>query len=115
MPKWIRAVIFLAGATVTCIFFINFCSAIFNCGCTWLWAGAGDHCNVHTGPKHCPWCTMGQSGQYGLLAGMLLPQAWVSFYSGWSFVPRLAGTLLAFPGAGLVFALIAGLWQGYWN
>jgi len=40
------------------VFSTPYCGALFRCGCTWIWAGGSDKCNVHnpTGP-HCPWCT----------------------------------------------------------
>jgi hypothetical protein len=36
----------------------QYCALIFQCGCTWPWAGGSSHCNIHNtvgGPK-CPWC-----------------------------------------------------------
>ena len=35
----------------------QYCNLIFQCGCTWPWAGGSSHCNIHNpnGP-HCPWC-----------------------------------------------------------
>ncbi len=34
------------------------CGALFDCGCTWPWAGLAEHCNIHElGAAHrCPWC-----------------------------------------------------------
>jgi hypothetical protein len=37
----------------------KFCNFLYDCGCTWIWDGGWDDCNVHRtdgGPK-CPWCT----------------------------------------------------------
>jgi hypothetical protein len=112
-----RTVIFAVCAVVTCVFFINLCNAIYRCGCGSLWAGADAHCNVHnpTG-KHCPWCAIGGVGQKAILAGMLLPQAALSFWpAAWSWPMRLILTLAAFPAAGGVLGLIAGWMRGYWN
>ena len=35
----------------------QYCNLIFQCGCTWPWAGGSSNCNIHNpnGP-HCPWC-----------------------------------------------------------
>lgn len=37
----------------------KFCDFIFHCGCTYIWDGGWDDCNVHntTGAPKCPWCT----------------------------------------------------------
>ena len=34
----------------------QYCNLIFQCGCTWPWAGGSKYCNIHNpnGP-HCPW------------------------------------------------------------
>ena len=39
------------------IFLLPLCGLIFQCGCTYLWAGADSHCNIHvSGKPDCPWC-----------------------------------------------------------
>ncbi len=44
-------------AILTFTFITPFCGLMFRCGCTSLWSGAADYCNVHQpGPPHCPWC-----------------------------------------------------------
>lgn len=42
------------------------CGWLFQCGCTWPWAGLATHCNYYVDPvgEHCPWCQ-------SLLAGSL--------------------------------------------
>lgn len=39
------------------VFHNPMCGVVFQCGCTWNWAGGWAKCNVHnpTGPR-CPWC-----------------------------------------------------------
>lgn len=115
MPLWKRAVICLIAVAVTCVLFINFCNLVYQCGCTWLWAGAADHCNIHTGPRHCPWCAIGQSGQLMVWGSMVIPQAWIAFGSRLGFVPRLAAALAAFPVMGLLAAVAVGWQRGYWG
>ena len=38
---------FAISFAVTCLFFINVCDWMFDCGCHSLWAGADAMCNVH--------------------------------------------------------------------
>ncbi len=49
-----------AAITLTCILIIitPLCGWIFNCGCTWPWAGLDSHCNIHNASQQhqCPWC-----------------------------------------------------------
>lgn len=109
--------IFLCSAAFTLVFLINFCNLVYQCGCRSLWAGAADHCNIHTpGVKHCPWCSIGDAGFAGVTAAILLPQGILSFRPRrWHWTRRLAASLLAFPAAGLVVALAIGLATGYWS
>ena len=115
MPYWKRAAVFAVAAAVTCVFFINFCNLVYQCGCTWLWAGAADHCNIHSGPKHCPWCEIGTAGQLLVWLSMVIPQGVIAFATQLRFAQRLGAAILAFPGFGLITALVVGLWRGYWN
>ena len=116
MPVWQRGLIALLAVAVTCALFINYCNLVYQCGCTYLWAGGADHCNIHHGPKHCPWCQLGTNGQMLVWLSMVVPQAIVSFWLGpQGFLKRLIAALLTFPIAGLVPAIGLGLWKGYWN
>ena len=44
----------------------TFCDFIFNCHCTWTWAGGWEDCNVHNteGKPKCPWCMARQSVEW---------------------------------------------------
>lgn len=111
----VSAAIFAASATVTCTFYINFCSLVFRCGCQSLWAGAAMACNIHAAHgKHCPWCSHGKLGYGVVLAFMLIPQLVASTRGGW-WLWRLSAALLMFPIAGGVAALAIGMWDGYWS
>jgi hypothetical protein len=115
---WIpRLAIFLAGGAVTSIFFINLCATIYRCGCTWLWAGAADHCNIHIpGAKHCPWCDVGVTGHMSIYLIMIVAQALLSFWpGGMGWLLRLGLTLAAFPAVGIVLGLMVGWLKGYWS
>lgn len=115
MPLLHRWAIFLVAAAITCVFFINFCNFVFECGCTYLWAGSADHCNIHHGPKRCPWCAVGSQGQGVIWLSMILPQAAIAFRSRLALAPRLVLAILAFPGIGFLAALITGYSAGYWD
>jgi hypothetical protein len=63
------------------------CDAIFDCGCTWLFAGADAHCDIQRpGPPDCPICAnwlIGGPFFAGLLAG------WAGLVAlGLRFLPR---------------------------
>jgi hypothetical protein len=53
---------------VSLVLVYNLCNLVFTCGCTYVWAGAADGCNVHhaSGP-HCPWCSHGRDGFFWVL------------------------------------------------
>jgi hypothetical protein len=39
------------------IFLLPMCGLIFQCGCSYLWSGKDQLCNIHDpAPPHCPWC-----------------------------------------------------------
>ena len=57
------------------------CDLLFRCGCTWVWAGAAAHCNIHNPlPPHCPVCTDMFVG--GLFA--------IGLFAAWCLVVALA-------------------------
>ena len=96
------------------MFFINFCSLVFQCGCHSLWAGADRMCNVHAaGARHCPWCA--HNPAFGYLA-MVVPQALISFWpAALSWKTRLGAALGAFPVFGGLAAVVYGIASGYWK
>jgi hypothetical protein len=109
-----RVLTFAASVAVTFAFFINFCAAVYRCGCHSLWAGAAATCNIHhAGTKHCPWCAQ---NPWWALAAMIASQAAASFWPGEARWPlRLAAAVAAFPAAGGIVAAIQGYLAGYWN
>lgn len=115
---WIgRAAVLAVCAAVTTVFFINFCSLLYGCGCTFLWSGAAAHCNIHAATgRHCPWCVAGEATQRGIYLSMVATQALIVFWPlPWGWGRRLVLGLLAFPAVGTVIGLVMGLVQGYWN
>jgi hypothetical protein len=110
-------VIFVAAAAVTSVFFIDFCAAVFRCGCASLWRGADVRCNIHsTGAHQCPWCAHGMMASVIPWGLIVAAQAAVSF---WplrmrAFV-RLASAVAAFPVVGAILAVGYGIATGYWK
>ena len=112
-----RALICAIAFVVTSVFFINFCNLVFACGCQSLWNGADQHCNVHVSHgRHCPFCSHGMAGYSVIFAAIIAPQLAIPFWlrrgSWWT---RLAVTLAGFPVFGVIVALLAGWWDGYWT
>ena len=112
-----RIALFTASAAVTSVFFIDFCSLVYACGCRSLWAGADAACNVHIhGVKHCPWCSIGRAGSLGVWATIITSQAVACFgLAGLSPPARCISAFAAFPLTGGVLAFLAGAWLGYWD
>ncbi len=119
MSRTTSVVIFLIAATVTSLFFINFCATVFQCGCQSLWGVADKFCNIHHahahGGKGCPWCSFGYAGYTGVFGGILASQAACIFLTRWIWQVRLVAALLAFPLVGGLLAIVLGISTGYWS
>jgi hypothetical protein len=64
------------------------CSAVFDCGCSWFFAGAAETCDIHVpGPPDCPVCTQVAAGA-AFTAVML---------AGWGAVVAFAARRIAAP------------------
>ena len=106
---------FLISFAVTCAFFIDFCAAMFRCGCRSLWAGADLACNVHAAHSHhCPWCATGYVGETIVMFAMCAPQFTIAMFTRWGFAVRTLAALAMFPIAGSVMSLIFGWIYAYW-
>jgi hypothetical protein len=87
----------LAAVLLTsAVLYMPLCALAHRCGCTWAWAGADVHCNVHaaSGP-HCPWC---QHWALGGVVAVLIGGGQVAVFRGlrrraWS--PSASGLLAA--------------------
>ena len=110
-----RLLPFAVSFAVTCVFFIDICDWIFDCGCRSLWAGADAMCNVHiVGSRHCPFCSRGVPGYAAIMAAVTLPQFAVAVWTGWSTMARLVVCVLLVPVSMVVVGLLAGAYDGYW-
>ncbi|MEW5979409.1 MAG: hypothetical protein AB1898_26740 [Acidobacteriota bacterium] len=93
------------------------CDWLFDCGCTWLWSGAGDHCNIHhPAPPHCPWCSYGNTGFVlsflGLLGGTFV-SAWVTYrFTGALLLALLVSGIAVVP-VGLILGWVTVQLTGY--
>ena len=114
---WPNALVFSAGAAVASLFFINFCAAIFGCGCVSLWSGADAHCNIHLAlSRHCPWCMHGRVASAIPWALIVAAQATISFWPRPMHAGvRLVSAVAAFPAAGALIGVAYGLSAGYWR
>jgi hypothetical protein len=102
--------------TVTCLFFINICDWIFDCGCRSLWAGADALCNVHVANvPHCPICSRGIPGYAAVLAAVTAPQAAASIWIPFDRVTRIVICVLLFPVGMIALGLALGTIDGYWS
>ncbi|HIG79693.1 MAG TPA: hypothetical protein EYQ47_06850 [Cycloclasticus sp.] len=110
------------------------CGYLFDCGCTWPWAGLDSHCNSHkpSAVHWCPWCvsTIGGTASVGLavLIGFLLSVkpsgsgydmrdfAWAGIQqkaSALEFIQRTVVGLIGFTFAAAITAWLSGYLQGY--
>ena len=111
-----RLLPFAISFAVTCLFFINVCDWIFDCGCHSLWAGADAMCNVHlANSPHCPICSRGIAGYIGIMAVVTAPQLAASVWLPSSRLVRILLCLLLFPLGMLAVGLLAGTLDGYWR
>ncbi len=117
MSRASKAILFGASGTLTSVFFINFCAAVFRCGCASLWSGADVHCNIHMpAAHHCPWCLYGRVASVVPWALIVAVQAAVSFWPRpLTAGIRLASAVAVFPLAGGLLAGVYGLSSGYWK
>lgn len=115
-PLLLKAAVFAGAAALTSALFINLCDLVYQCGCSWAWAGAADHCNIHTpGVRHCPWCVEGAVWGEVCYWIVLGSQALIAFWpaaAGWG---RAALACAAFPVVGGLCAVLVGLFSGYWS
>lgn len=113
----LRAVLFVAVAAISLVFFIDLCDLVYDCGCRSLWNGMAQACNVHDPQTpDCPWCAMGIWGLVVPAGSILLAQALALFLPGrlrtaW----RLLLAAVLFPGVGGLVGLLFGLATGYWT
>ena len=106
---------FAISFTATCLFFINVCDWIFDCGCRSLWAGADAMCNVHIAEsRHCPICSHGIPGYAVVMAAVSLPQLAASLWLSTSMWARTVICLLLFPAGMIAVGGLLGLYDGYW-
>jgi hypothetical protein len=106
---------FAISLAVTCVFFIDFCSWMFQCGCRSLWAGADALCNIHLpAAHHCPWCSHGAAGYAVVLALVAAPQLAVAVRRPGHWAAKAAIGVAAGALSGAVTALGFGWLHGYW-
>ena len=111
-----RILPFAVSFAATCLFFINVCDWIFDCGCRSLWAGADAMCNVHlANVHHCPICSRGIAGYTAVMAAVSAPQLAASVWLPFDKVTRIVLCLLLFPIGMIAVGGLLGLYDGYWG
>jgi hypothetical protein len=114
-PVQDRILPFAVSFAVTCVFFINVCDWIFDCGCRSLWAGADAMCNVHLANVHrCPICSRGIAGYAAVMIAVTAPQLAASVWLPLDTVTRIVLCLLLFPIGMIAVGGLLGLHDGYW-
>ena len=112
-----RLFAFLLVVGISGLFFINFCSFIYQCGCDSLWNGAATACNVHIPAiRDCPWCALGIWGGFLSFGSVVTVQGLVLFFpSRLGFWARLGASVAVFPLVGGATGLLLGWTTGYWG
>ena len=111
-----RLLPFAISFAVTCLFFINVCNWLFDCGCQSLWAGADAMCNVHlVNVRHCPICSRGIAGYAAVMTAVTLPQLAASIWLPSRAIIRSIVCLLLFPAGMAAVGALLGVYDGYWN
>jgi hypothetical protein len=91
------------------------CGTMFGCGCTWIWEGGSEHCNIHHPfPPHCPWCTHGLTGFLWVPALLLLAEAVVVMrLRKRSIIVLLVAAAATYLAVGAAAGLVSALMEGY--
>ena len=101
----------LCVAALTASTFLQFCDAIFGCGCRAWWAGAASHCDIQVpGLPDCPFCAGGDLRFFGIVAVVVLAELGAIVLVSRKLTPRFAWLLVA--GAAAYIAstlLVAGV------
>jgi len=134
LVRWVQRPETWAGLTAVAfaaVFVTPYCGYLFECGCTWPWAGLDAHCNIHDAyaEHRCPWCASLPAGGLSMLAILGLSYAaathplgnWTGALEESSRSPRsfavfasgFLNGIVAFLIAGFVTAWLAALWTGY--
>ena len=121
----------LTAVVFAAVFVTPYCGYLFECGCTWPWAGLDAHCNIYDAyaEHRCPWCVSLPAGGLSMLAILGLSYAaathplgsWTGALEESSRAPRgfavfasgFLNGIVAFLIAGFVTAWLAALWTGY--
>ncbi len=121
--SWARRPDVWAGFTMlvfAALFVTPYCNYLFQCGCTWAWAGLDADCNVHhADPQYsCPWCASLVAGGASMV--VLFGATYLAAVTGAGSSSTLGGYakgvargLAGFFVAGFLTAWAAALYTGY--
>ncbi len=103
--------VFLISAAITAVFLLPFCGFMYKCGCTFLWSGAADGCNIHqANTVHCPWCVKRNPVLMALPFLVIFAGQGFSIYH---FKRKCKFGVLKLIVVGLLVFLILGVLSGY--
>ena len=110
--SWLMRPGIWAGLTMigfAAVFVTPYCSYLFECGCTWPWAGLDADCNIHNRQAlhRCPWCISLEAGAASMIA--LFGASYVAAARGAGGAGSFAGGY----GRGLMFGIGAFLIAGF--
>lgn len=119
---------FIAVSVTTAVFWLQLCDLVYDCGCHGFWAGAADHCNVHTepagSPHRCPWCVsplaggasfLGTAAWFALTLLPRWPQRLVRGTAGVQLLVRIGTAGFGIPAFVFGVGWISGALMGYWG
>jgi len=78
-------IIILSTYAFSFLFTTPYCGFLYRCGCTWVWSGGVNKCNVHNtvGMPKCPWCiappNLGWIPMYGIPILVVIICCFVAF------------------------------------
>ena len=103
--------VFLISAAITAVFLLPFCGFMYKCGCTFLWSGAADGCNIHQADMvHCPWCVKRSPVLMALpFLGIFAGQGFSIYY----FKRKYKSGPIKLIVVGLLVFLVLGVLSGY--
>jgi hypothetical protein len=110
-----KALLFSGAAGFTGGFINKRCHKVYQCGCTFIWAGYADPSKIHKAPPpHCPRCAHADFATIAFVS-TIGAQAFVSFWPGPLKWLRVIAALAASPVTAAITGWLIGMYVGYWS
>ena len=124
----LRWLVFIGLAITTATFWLQICDLVYDCGCRGFWAGAAEHCNIHSqpasSPHRCPWCVSPLAGGASFIGTMgwmsiSLLVRWPARFASASrlqeALTRIAAASVSIPVFVFGVGWMSGALMGYWS